>query len=499
MQNKINLKKISEYFIKKIYSILLLSLILFNTNLFSKEITNEDVLSYFQDPIYHDLWFGIYDPNGIKYGWGKMHGYLENNQWVMEQSGEYKYLESVEESGETIEGEMVIIYTTKEYYDAQPPFNLKKVDVSYIVNNDSMSIYGTVNNNLLKVETNNNGATNTFEIPNFIISIPEIIQAELLIRKYDNWNIGDEIYYKSFDIDSFEISDEKDVIEDISSKFIDGIKIDYYLVKSLKSTTRYEFKTLFTFDGIPLEFHDALDVMILEDKEYAQSISFGGLSNKDATIYSNELISNNENLERLLFEIKGNYSGELYSGYRQNIIEKNNKIYLELGYDVGSPELATEKEINKNLLPTSMYPINDSKIQNMAKNIVKDSENDLDKIAALVEFVYDYIEDDYISNPLSVYDILEKKIGDCTEHTLLFTTLARAVDIPTREVHGIINYEENKFGLHSWNEVVIDGYWYPVDPTWFYLVPPITHIKLKELEDLIPTFSFEMLDFQYLQ
>ena len=66
-----------------------------------------------------------------------------------------------------------------------------------------------------------------------------------------------------------------------------------------------------------------------------------------------------------------------------------------------------------------------------------------------------FIKDDYTANSYSVYDIIETKIGDCTEHALLFNTLARAVGIPSREIEGIINYEDNKFALHAWNEVVV--------------------------------------------
>ena len=108
-----------------------------------------------------------------------------------------------------------------------------------------------------------------------------------------------------------------------------------------------------------------------------------------------------------------------------------------------------------------------------------------------------YIEDDYLTNPLSVYDILEKKTGDCSEHALLFNTLARAAGIPSRELTGLMNYEDNKFGLHAWNEVVIEGYWYPVDPTWNYLFPPLTHIKFQHLKDVPATFNFKLIELEY--
>ena len=115
----------------------------------------------------------------------------------------------------------------------------------------------------------------------------------------------------------------------------------------------------------------------------------------------------------------------------------------------------------------------------------------------LLDYVDIFIKDDYTSNSHSVYDVVKKKVGDCTEHALLFNTLARAAGIPSRELTGIINYEENKFALHAWNEVVINGYWYPVDPTWNYLVPPLTHIKFDLLESVPATYNFKVVEIEY--
>ena len=86
----------------------------------------------------------------------------------------------------------------------------------------------------------------------------------------------------------------------------------------------------------------------------------------------------------------------------------------------------------------------------------------------LLEFVSDYIEDDLgLTYTRTVYDIIEGKSGDCSEHSQLFNVLARSVGIPSREVSGYAyDYESNTFIGHAWNEVVMYGLWIPVDPTW---------------------------------
>lgn len=74
---------------------------------------------------------------------------------------------------------------------------------------------------------------------------------------------------------------------------------------------------------------------------------------------------------------------------------------------------------------------------------------------------------------------VKTKRGDCSEHSLLFTALARAAGIPSRGVMGLMYMgdEVKAFGGHAWNEVAIDGYWVEVDPTWNQQTVDGTHIR----------------------
>ena len=81
---------------------------------------------------------------------------------------------------------------------------------------------------------------------------------------------------------------------------------------------------------------------------------------------------------------------------------------------------------------------------------------------------------------------------------MLFNTLARAAGLPSREIEGLIHFRESEFGYHSWNEVVVDGIWKQVDPTWEYLHTPLTSIKFAENSNIYNyEFSFSLKDVQY--
>jgi len=64
-----------------------------------------------------------------------------------------------------------------------------------------------------------------------------------------------------------------------------------------------------------------------------------------------------------------------------------------------------------------------------------------------------------------------------------FTTadaLARAAGVPAREVSGLMYMGDDvrAFGAHAWNEVVLDGRWVPVDPTWNETELDAAHVTL---------------------
>ncbi len=82
-------------------------------------------------------------------------------------------------------------------------------------------------------------------------------------------------------------------------------------------------------------------------------------------------------------------------------------------------------------------------------------------------------------------DVLRRKEGDCTEHSLLTVALCRAIGIPARLVHGLVYAQgsDEVWGLywHEWVEVWVSE-WIAIDPTFGQPVADATHIELGEGE-----------------
>ena len=72
--------------------------------------------------------------------------------------------------------------------------------------------------------------------------------------------------------------------------------------------------------------------------------------------------------------------------------------------------------------------------------------------------------------------------GIAPSTTLLFVALARALDIPAREVSGVMYMGEGQpaFGWHAWAEIHDGHQWISIDPTWDESYVDATHLAISE-------------------
>lgn len=156
------------------------------------------------------------------------------------------------------------------------------------------------------------------------------------------------------------------------------------------------------------------------------------------------------------------------------------RLLLKVGAKHGTGTTVTAEDRAKALEETSVYPTKDAQVIALVDRAIGKATRPKARIKRLVDFVDTFIADDYGNEPLSVNDIIDTQRGDCTEHSQLFVTMARAAGIPAREVSGFIYGEDStySFGGHAWCEVEVDGKWHPVDPTWGETMINATHIRI---------------------
>jgi hypothetical protein len=179
----------------------------------------------------------------------------------------------------------------------------------------------------------------------------------------------------------------------------------------------------------------------------------------------------------------------LPQSHRQQLKSTNEKdvMLLELHKDFKPEKDAPlkEEERKKMLEATPTVQSDAKKVVELAKKIVGDEQAVHKKAALLRKWVYRNLKKSYDDNATTTLEVLKNMAGDCTEHTLLFVSLARAVGIPAREVGGVASAgaESKLFGWHAWPEYHDGKQWVSTDPTWNEERVDATHIKFSDSAD----------------
>ena len=152
------------------------------------------------------------------------------------------------------------------------------------------------------------------------------------------------------------------------------------------------------------------------------------------------------------------------------------------------PRLANLPDLNipigaqkRYLEPSAYIQCTDQRIIDEAKRMIGEGDNAIEAVAKLVNGVYNLLEKNPTASLPSALDVLKMKKGDCNEHAILFTALARAAGIPTKIYVGLANLDGYAYYYHAWCAVWL-GTWVPVDPTFNEFPADVGHLKLKEGE-----------------
>ena len=186
---------------------------------------------------------------------------------------------------------------------------------------------------------------------------------------------------------------------------------------------------------------------------------------------------------------------------------KDNNLVMEIKRDfiIKNGKALLPDESKRSLATSISIPSDNPKIIALATKIVGDAPTDFEKASRIVKWIFTNLEKTMAKNSDNALDILDKKAGDCTEHTLLFVTLARAVGIPSREVGGIAymaGEKVPKMAWHAWAEFHDGKQWLTADPTWNQTLVDGTHIKFSEGStdlkwlNILGGLTLQVIDFQ---
>jgi transglutaminase-like putative cysteine protease len=163
--------------------------------------------------------------------------------------------------------------------------------------------------------------------------------------------------------------------------------------------------------------------------------------------------------------------------HRQKVRRENGHVFLDLYSDFRAEEAVQLSDADRKKFTSATATIQSDapKVRKLAAEIVGETDDPLRKAERLKSWVYQSLRKTGACNSNTTLGVLDNMAGDCTEHTLLFVSLARAVGLPARELTGVA-YADNSFGWHAWAEVYNGRQWVGIDPTWNELFIDATHI-----------------------
>jgi len=122
-----------------------------------------------------------------------------------------------------------------------------------------------------------------------------------------------------------------------------------------------------------------------------------------------------------------------------------------------------------------LVPSDDPRIQAQAR-LVAGRERRAGAVAELLErWVHDNLRAGTATGLPDAAQVLEQRRGDCSEHTVLYVAMARALGLPARTAAGLV-WLRGRFYFHAWPEVWL-GAWVAVDPTFGQFPADASHLR----------------------
>jgi hypothetical protein len=145
------------------------------------------------------------------------------------------------------------------------------------------------------------------------------------------------------------------------------------------------------------------------------------------------------------------------------------------GFEI--PDLpVTQAEMEPYRKPDLFVQSDHPDIVAQAKRIIGDEKNSLNAARLILAWVYEHIEKRAVASLPNSLEVLQTRVGDCNEHTVLYVALARAVGLPAKICVGLVLVDRS-FYYHAWPEIYV-GRWVAVDPVFNQFPADATHIRL---------------------
>jgi hypothetical protein len=171
---------------------------------------------------------------------------------------------------------------------------------------------------------------------------------------------------------------------------------------------------------------------------------------------------------RYLISVRGNHLNPFIETDEQHVHEMGDDLYqVDVGFAV--PRSDEPGPSLEDTAPNPWVQSDAPEVIALAKRVVGDATSDLQRMRRLRSFMSDYITEKGLDvGYASALETINSRRGDCTEHAVLLTALARSLGIPTRVVTGIVYVDRfggasRVFIPHAWTQAWLGNRWVSFD------------------------------------
>lgn len=470
---------------KHIYIILIVTIIMFLLTLkFSGNAPSSEVKTVWTANLPYESWMNA-NMMGVKVGYLyiKVDRAKYNDQDVLRvDSGMFT---EINRFGVSIKLTKTKLFYIKE--DLTPLYFLSKSNET----GQEKIVEGTVKNGIVQIKTTLEGKTTEKyqKLPSDAI-FAEAIE-DFTIRK--GLKVGNKFSVKAFSLDLYDIINinaevvSKDKINyngqqkevyavDYTMDIMGGIKTREWMTEDAEVYKMETASLGMTF--IKVNKQEALgevgqfDIVLKTNVQLIGEKPIPGISHFKANVSlpDGDILKTFVNNDRQKVTIKGNKNEGTITITLKDV-DENTAIPLPV----------KDEKLSQYLKPSIYVQSDDPEIISKAKEIVGSEKNSWIASMKICRWVYKNMTNkNYKVGFGTAKQTLKELQGDCSEHTVLFIGLARALGIPSRIATGLV-YHKDAFYYHFWPEVYI-GRWVSMEPTLGQIQADASHIQFSSIQ-----------------
>lgn len=406
-----------------------------------------------------DSWFGLFFQD-------KRVGHLHHQLLAPEPNA--KHFRALMKKQIQIEGGTTVAISEKLLFSPQTPHILVEGSFKITRNGHSSSVLYRREKSSSSVTKNLNGTERTVRSEHIDYTLNDFLRVESCVSTQSL--PCSSVPLLSLELKNLTLHQKQLVVSPLSEEKVEFAQEAAYEAKLYGENGSEESTHYLDRSGRPLLVHLGGEFRAVRE-EKALALRTQNLPDPKelASVRIDQTLEQPDRIKRLVLEVDGPLPRLVQTSVRQRVIDsgKANSFHLETTLETDSEKVENKEQINEYLVETLDYPVQDPTILALSRKIVRGAYSDSGKVVRLLRFVSQHLNKSDSAH-LSVLHSLEQRSGNCRDHARLFTTLARAAGIPTREVAGLVydNEERQSFAPHSWNEVLVAGRWLSIDPTF---------------------------------